>query len=258
MRLTFSEGNELISMVIIDPIGRVFMTRKEFHSDVHVHFENSEVECAWSIFDDIFIFNLDYVIAENRDINDVLLVEVPGGYVAMFPPQSINFERNWMHTAENYWWHEEVPDNISADNISWFTVPGGFLVVLVPLPEFFSEDYGEHTIGRLETSMSRCFDNEEEYLSPNEYGRGSDSANFNITADPDGRLIVHPFSRERDVYVREITNDLWEKRRIQAFEWGGDVTLLLMPNNPYVLDTSIPVPCHNELIMGFCACGSSH
>ena len=29
-----------------------------------------------------------------------------------------------------------------------------------------------------------------------------------------------------DILVREITNDIWEKWGIQAFEWGGDITLI--------------------------------
>jgi hypothetical protein len=163
--------------------------------------------------------------------------------------------------------------------------------------EFWNNLVGENetAVGGVDTMMWDCFEDEEDYLRPNIWGRNSDLGYFPITEEPDGRLVV------RRGAVREITHDLWENWGLQAFEWGGDVTFigregalsqipehygdalyfnlsifgefemqyimyherenaalwqLLMLDNPYAPDTSMLfVPCWQEGAVGRCVCG---
>jgi hypothetical protein len=156
-------------------------------------------------------------------------------------------------------------------------------------------DEDENAVGGVDTMMHPCFEDEEDYLRPNAWGRGSDLGYEPITEEPDGRLTM------RRGTVREVTHDLWENRGLQAFEWGGDVTLigregalsqipeyhsdafyfnlsifgefemqyimyheregsalwhLLMHDNPYASDTSMPfVTCWKKAALGYCECG---
>jgi len=68
--------------------------------------------------------------------------------------------------------------------------------------------------------------------NPNIWGLGSEGHSYPITLTPENRIIIHTegsplHNRGASAYVmREITDDLWERHRIQAFVFGGDITLI--------------------------------
>ena len=63
-------------------------------------------------------------------------------------------------------------------------------------------------------------------------GRGSEWYSYPITFSSTGRMIINTYGSllysigEQDHIIKEITGDLWDKFGIQAFVYGGDITLV--------------------------------
>jgi len=109
-------------------------------------------------------------------------------------------------------------------------------IILQYIPQFFRKYdfyFDEHIGGTLEgtdwtvvgilaTQYSFIREGDNGFLDANRWGQGSMNANYIITSDIDGRLIIH----NHRYRVREITNNLWDEISIQAFIYGGDVTLI--------------------------------
>ena len=154
------------------------------------------VEGFGSICDDIYIINLEHIVAENLDINDAFLVETSGrGYVATFP-LSRDLERltELLPSAESVWWSDEIPDYLDINHaVSLLRVPGGSIAIFMPRSELEFEkqyeiafhDWGHHpdTIGSF-------------YTFRNSLGFGGYGDTFYMTIGIDGRLIIHPQSHD--------------------------------------------------------------
>jgi hypothetical protein len=154
----------------------------------------------------------------------------------VFPPQSIRFERDWLQIAENYWWHEEIPDGTNMDNVTMINVPGGFVAVYVPRPKYYRkyiitfEWYEVGAIGNLITfygSEGHCLSEDTSY-HPNTGGYGSERSPFRITDSLDGRIVINPHSHDgwpgSIIDSTDIMNENWE---IEVFVEPGNGVLLI-------------------------------